>query len=231
MLFWCRERTRVIQIPRIGAGAGGLGARPPARRGLVPGPGRPHLTLSHPRFLSVGPGLGGGGGPAGVYAPPTPRAGERHCGQHRSLQVPRRASRPRTPSLGGRLPFLCHTLVFEHLHTLMWDPVSGSVNKVSFDTALSESTVSGRFRAVWAELRGHNRDPTALYRKFAHPALASLPGDLETALTARPRGAQCSKAAPLPRSPSSLLGAPCFFLRCSEPASRVPGLSPAAHPV
>lgn len=39
MLFWCRERTRVIQIPRIGAGGGGAlePALPPAEgwsRGL-----------------------------------------------------------------------------------------------------------------------------------------------------------------------------------------------------
>ena len=58
MSFWCRARTRVIEILRIG---GGLGARPPAHRGLVPGPGPPHLTLSRPWLLSAGPSLGGGG--------------------------------------------------------------------------------------------------------------------------------------------------------------------------
>ena len=116
----------------------------------------------------------GVGGTCRCVRPAHPSSWGAVCDQHRSLRVTRRASRPRTPSLGGRLPFLCHTLVFERLHTLTWDPVSGSVNKVSFDTTLPESTVSSCFCAVWAGLRSHNRDRTALYRKFADRALASV---------------------------------------------------------
>ena len=135
---------------------------------------------------------------------------------------------PWTLNPAGRA-LLCvdHILMFERPHTLTGDPASGSVS--SFRGRSPTWKHCHRcFCAVLAELSGHNRHPTALYRNLKDLVLDSVPRGPGGHSDCPPLRAQCSStAAPLPKAPS-LVWVPVLFSEMLQAGTSVP---PHPHPV